>query len=1033
MKKMLKTCAFISALLISVPAIFGIARLCGAGEHASKADVNAKGSGALREPAVYVPTGDLKGGVRGVEDAYGGFMIKQTVNLVDCSDSDLYIRIKNNEDVTRWPMIHVASDWFVNRVVTAGGQVVDRYKADGTFIDSVTVNEWGYFELPASFDGFIKLHWDGFKNDWATAFSNERVCSVYYESDHYDVSIGDIFTENGKYWDGSEHYAEEFPSWVETWTGATCTLLEGSKVDAYVPVGDLNGGVRGVEAAYGGFMVKQTVNLVDCSDSDLYIRIKNNEAVIRWPMIHVASDWFVNRVVTAGGQQIDYYNADGELTGSSFVNEWGYFELPASFDGFIKVYWEGFKNDWGTEFSNARVCSVYFESDHYDVSIGDIFTEGTRYWDGSEHYAEDYPSWVETWTGATLTLLEGSKTDEFAIAGDFLGGVRCLQNGYGGFMIKSTGVENLSDDVVYITIKNNKADSSWVMIHVASDFFANRKVTANGQVISRFNAAGEADGSSVVNEWGYFELPGNFNGFLKFTISELANDANWPASDLHLNAISAIYFEADGLSVDVGDIFTEKVHYFDGSELYAAAFTNWAETWTGAALTLLEGSKPAPFVPYDYTNVEFEIGLERGVQVSAKQNPDSAVFSTASMNFASNLDLSAGEAVAISFKSNGTYAFGLEFYDKDGNVLMMPAKGNALTKQIYFLVDGVQNTINHTTGDENTIHGQSGEGTLIVEKAFLAQKAGEGFDWASVASIKVRVHTFYDHGIIDVFGDIGTVDQTAATYTKVFDVSELTNWSSYFVADDEFMVVKQYTVPKASNWIGDVKIIDSLTYIDDEEMYKAINLDDGDNPCSIERKESGIKVHAGPYETGHAYGSYMCLGLFDKGATTDRAQAYKMVGEEKVYAKGLTFFAKNLSAKEIGVTLQFDEKIPGKSHTERWCIVGYPAIYYAYDVNTGAEYMMYSKSDQVQIPVGFEGYIRVPFESYSVPDWNKGQEGVDEILDLDNFSGDFFFTSDNKRYEDLEWELKDIGMYFNETRKGNMFDNSHTIKANMGL
>ena len=247
------------------------------------------------------------------------------------------------------------------------------------------------------------------------------------------------------------------------------------------------------------------------------------------------------------------------------------------------------------------------------------------------------------------------------------------------------------------------------------------------------------------------------------------------------------------------------------------------------------------------------------------------------------------------------------------------------------------------------------------------------------------------------------------------------------------MVVKQYSVPKASEWIGDVKIIDSLTYRDDEDMYNAINLDPGDNPCSIERKESGIKVHNGPYETGHAYGPYMCLGLFDKGATTDRAQAYKMVGDEKVYAKGLTFFAKNLSAKEIGVTLQFDEKIPGKSYTERWCIVGYPAIYYAYDVNTGAEYMMYSKSDQVQIPVGFEGYIRVPFESYSVPEWNKGQEGVDEVLDLDNFSGNFFFTSDNTRYEDLEYNLKDIGMYFNETRKGNMFDNSHTIKANMGL
>ena len=66
-----------------------------------------------------------------------------------------------------------------------------------------------------------------------------------------------------------------------------------------------------------------------------------------------------------------------------------------------------------------------------------------------------------------------------------------------------------------------------------------------------------------------------------------------------------------------------------------------------------------------------------------------------------------------------------------------------------------------------------------------------------------------------------------------------------------------------------------------------------------------------------------------------------------------------------------------------------------------ADYMMYSKSDQVQIPVGFKGYIRVPFESYSVPAWNAGLEGVDGILNLDYFSGNLFLTSDNTRFEDL--------------------------------
>ena len=1026
MRKMLKISAFVLALLVSVPALFGLSKLIEA-----DATYNGRARGNVtRDPAPFVPVGDLNGGIRGAEAAYGGFMIKSPSALVDLSDSDLYIRIKNNESVTRWPMVHVASDWFVNRVVTANGQVVERYDASGNLLATAAVNEWGYFELPANFDGFIKIAWTGFANDWQDAFSNTRVNAVYFEADNYDVSIGDIFTESAKFFDGSERYADEFANWSETWTGATLTLLEGSKVDVYVPVGDLNGGIRGAEAAYGGFMIKSPSALVDLSDSDLYIRIKNNESVTRWPMVHVASDWFVNRVVTANGQVVERYDASGNLLATAAVNEWGYFELPANFDGFIKIAWAGFANDWQDAFSNTTVNAVYFEADNYDVSIGDIFTEGAKFFDGSERYASEFSTWSETWTGATLTLLEGSKSTVFTVSGDLNGGVRATESGYGGFMVKASALVNLSKGGLYIRIKNNEATIKYPMIHVASDWFVNRVVTANGQIIDRYDASGELIDSTTVNEFGYFELPASFDGFIKVNWEGFAND--W-LDGFSNTTVNAVYFEADSYDISVGDIFSEESSFFDGSEHYASEFPTWLETWTSAQFTLLEGSKPAPVVLFDYTQITYQVGLDNGVQVSAKQNQDNTVFSTGSINFAQNLDLSAGEAVAISFKANGTYAFGLEFYDKDDNALMMPLPGDAATKPIYFIKDGIAASINHTTGDPNTIHGQNGEGTMVIEKAFLAQKSGTEFDWAHIASIKIRIHTFYDHGIVDVFGDIGTVDQATLSYTCVFDVSELLNWSTYFHADDEYVVMKQYSIPKASLWIGDVKILDSLNYRDDEEMEKAITYDDGNNPCSYHRQDGGIFIHNGPYETGHAYGSYMCLAFFDQGATTDRLEAYRMVNEQKEYAKGMTFYAKNLSNKEIGVTLQFDETIPGKSYTERWCVVGYPALYYAWDVNTNAEYMFYSKSDQVQIPVGFEGYIRVPFESYSVPEWNKGQEGVDEVLDLDNFSGSLFFTSDNTRYEDLEYVIKDLGMYFNETRKGNMFDNSHTIKANMGL
>ena len=848
MRKMLKNSAFVLALLVSVPAIFGASKPKQA--NAISIDGDLYGGARIKCVTQIASAADDHGYV--TELNVGG------AGNGNFGGTGVYIRMRNNTGTdTPITMKFNSTNTAIFGPKTNVAQTY--YDLNLNEVTGCAPRDWGnYLMLPANFNGYVYMDYEtqlGYIQG-ATTFAPSSMWRVYIEySGHYDAyadfEIGDIFTDERTVLDGSELDAAGFAAtWINQ-TGDVQSITQNPRAAEFVPEGDLNGGVHGSQAAYGGFMIKSST-LVDLSTGALYMRIKNNEAVERWPMVHVASDWFSLRVITAENQVIKYYNASGEYQNQGVVNQWGYFALPASFDGFISIAWEGFANDWGTEFSATKVCAVYYESDNFDVSIGDIFSEDRVFFDGSEHYESEF---------GTLT-----------------------------------------------------------------------------------------------------------------------------------------------------------------------------ETWTGATLSILSGFKPAPVVLFDYTQVEFVGGLERGVHITAKQNPDSAVFSTATATFLDELDLSAGEAIAINFKGNGSYAFGLELYDHDGNALMMPAASEAAVKPIHFIKDGVATSMNHTTGDPNTIHEVAGEGVMVLQKDFLAQKSGESFDWSKVSSLKVRVHTFFDNGINIVLGDIGTVDQTELTHTVVFDVSELLNWSTYFAADDEYIVVKQYTVPKASEWIGDVKIIDSMNYRDDEEMNAAISYDDDNNPCSYHRQDDGLFVHNGPYEAeGHAYGSYMCLPMFDHGVTTDRKDAFKMEAGEKVYGKGLTFYAKNLSAKEIGVTLQFDEKIPGKTYTERWCIVGYPAIYYAWDVNTDAEYMFYSKSDQVQIPVGFEGYIRVPFESYSVPDWNKGQEGVDEVLDLDNFTGDFFFTSDNTRYEDLEFFIKNIGMYFNETRKGNMFDSSQSIKANMGL
>ena len=1038
---MLKNSAFVLALLVSVPAIFGASKATEAG-----ADVDIVGDlyGAARIRCVTQAGSDT------------GYVTELNVGGAgngDFSGTGVYLRMKNNTG-TDTPITMKFNSTNGTAYGPATGVNHTYYDANGVAVAGIAARGWGnYLMLPANFDGFIYMNYQTqMSRIFGDAdFDPAHMWRVYIEySGFYDAYadfiIGDIFTDTRRVLDGSSLDASAFAAtWINQ-TGANQEITQCEQApEPYVPGGDLYGAARitclsaaGSDTGYVTELNAGGAGSGDFTGNGVYLRMKNYTSTDTPITMKFNS---TNGVAfgPAPGVNHTYYDSDLQPTTGIAARGWGnYLMLPGNFDGFIyldyttqmsRIFGEG-------DFDPSHMWRVYIEysgfyDSYADFAIGDVFTHVKSVVDGSELDAAGFAAtWINQ-TGAVQSINQLARSDAFMPAGDLLGGVHATENDYGGFMVKVNQLIDLSAGGLYVRIQNNQAVTKYPMIHVASNSFAYRVVTKEGQLVDRYNSAGEFVDTVEVNEFGYFELPASFNGFIKLHWDGFGND--WGV-DFSNTQVNAVYFEADGYDVNIGDIFSEDNFFFNGSEHYASEFPTWLETWEQAEFELLEGSKEPEVVLFDYSQITYEIGLERGVNVTATKNPNNSVFSTASINFTSALDLSDGEAVAISFKGNGSYAFGLEFCDGSSNVLMMPAAGDAAVKPIYLVSNGIASAMNHTTGDPNTIHEIAAEGTLVAEKAFLAQKAGDSFDWEHVTSIKVRVHTYYDHGVNLVLGDIGTVSQSALEYTKVFDVSELLNWSTYFAADDEFIHVSMFEIPKPSQWIGDVKLIDSLNYRDDEEMNRAITYDNDNNPCSYHRQNGGIFVHNGPYEVeGHAYGSYMCLAFFDQGATTDRAQAYKMVNEQKVYAKGMTFYAKNLSNKDIGVTLQFDETIPGKTYTERWCVIGYPAIYYAWDVNTNAEYMFYSKSDQVQIPVGFEGYIRVPFESYGVPTWNKGQEGVDEILDLDNFSGNLFFTSDNTRYEDLEYIIKDFGMYFNETRKGNMFNNSNTIKANMGL
>ncbi len=433
----------------------------------------------------------------------------------------------------------------------------------------------------------------------------------------------------------------------------------------------------------------------------------------------------------------------------------------------------------------------------------------------------------------------------------------------------------------------------------------------------------------------------------------------------------------------------------------------------------------------DYLNVDFNDDIKGGVKITCSRDTENNDFSEMTMTFPNALDFSTQHAFTMKMKSISTgFPFFFNVFDENDNSIQLPANNDS-TKRIYHVDSSGVVYKCLRGGNPNTIKYESNtSGTLVFPLDSMIPLSGT-IDYTKIKKIKISIAVFYDYDFACCFGDIGVIDDDGKWSMK-FDCSEYKFNEIYAItAFPEYMNISEVKNSGKATWMGDAKIINELNYASTEELQHAVTWNSGDNVCSYWQEDDAMRVHIGPYEIGHTYGSYMCLKISNSDALDDYDFTRDVDGETS-YAKGLTMFVKNCSRKEIGINLQFDELTQANTY-ERWIMKGYPAMYYAWDVIKNEEYVFYSKSDQFQIPVGFEGYVRIPFDQLQVPDWNIGTDGVDQELDLSRFNKEFYLTSDNTRYEDLEFLIKNIGVYFNDTYKANLFDNSHGIKSNMGL
>ncbi len=852
------------------------------------------------------------------------------------------------------------------------------------------------------------------------------------------------------------------------------------RAEDFVPTGDIERGARWTltPAADAGSNVYATMRVQlpagkqDLSGKGVYVRVKNNTA-IDTPFLFSMNGTNGHRV-SASKNTANYtlFDANGaNPTSRTSGRDWdSYIVLPANFDGFVYMEYgsELISDDtgkWpgnaGTEMTYNSVFALYFTATNYyegfiDLSIGDVFSDEHAALDVSTLSDEAFGSiFVKDQNADKVNIARLEKTlTDFQPEGDLKGGADLSVThtdddlgAYFRFQLPATKQDITGG--VYMRVKNNTGKITPVQFYVNCTNNHRLMLPTNADIYT-LDANGENKTALKTREFGsYLMIPANFDGFLYIPNEVLVTDTSWAGSagtSATLNSIFAFYF---GISTkydsyanfSIGDIMTPTTVLYDGSEVAADDFAaNFPADYNGQYWTIKQHE--GGFVPaapeFDYGTVNFgDADVEGGGHLTFTRGEHDSDFAGMDIKLSSH-DASRGDALAITLKNvSGDFPMLLTAVTTSGETVSL---GGASAGKVKFVSNSGEVTNGIWGGNPVSIKTPTPfEGEMVIPYDTFVGDAG--FSFEKLDHININIATFYDSGFNNIFGDVGYITHEDGSYHKLLDTSSLTEAAfkdAFKTTGVEGLAhLSRYRTPKASSWIGDVKIIDSLNYEDDEVLKQNVTYDIGDNACSYQKSGDGMKVHIGPYEPeGHVYGPYMCLGMFDKGATTDRKVAYREVEGEKEYARGITMYLKNLSRREIGINLQFDENGTTAKGTssERWIVKSYPANYYAYDVVKDANYTLYAKSDQIQIPVGFEGYVRIPFESYSVPDWCHGDgfPGTDDELNLDKFTGNFFLTSDNTRYEDMEFFIKNVGLYFGKTSSG-FLDDSHTIKANMGL
>lgn len=296
--------------------------------------------------------------------------------------------------------------------------------------------------------------------------------------------------------------------------------------------------------------------------------------------------------------------------------------------------------------------------------------------------------------------------------------------------------------------------------------------------------------------------------------------------------------------------------------------------------------------------------------------------------------------------------------------------------------------------------GQGFKGAILLSMENMVWQFGStnNKSLATISNLTITTNSRYNYAYEVVIGEIGYVDADGK-YVSILDLEE----------ENSNAKKGKYTIKS-----------DNSENVGTLEYWTAARKTKGDSTIDFQVKNKAAESF--DIWTGGSYGQVTIVKdsygenaaqLMATGTSTTGGDAYTAItlamtgGWSWAGMTGVSFWARNDSDTEVSFNLEIDCKDNNIGKSDRFNIKQ-GNRFYLYDINTGKT-TIYMTRPCATLPVGFEGWVYIPFTAFSRADWSTN--GVTVFMGENSMVSYLAITIHAATYKDKAFSVNNFGGY----------------------